>query len=56
MNEQPEYKSKGILAKAGYEIDPQELFQDAIIFAPWNAGVTGKVHGARRDVKACARP
>jgi len=32
---QPEYADKGVLAKPGYAIDPQEFFEDGEIFAGW---------------------
>ena len=38
LDEQPEYRDLGILAKPNETIDPQELFEDPIIFAPWKCG------------------
>jgi hypothetical protein len=38
MNEQPEYKGKGVLQHTMSDIDPQELFQDTTIFTPWTEG------------------
>jgi len=35
LNQQPEFKGKGILAEPPYEIDPQDLFEDRTIFEPW---------------------
>ena len=35
LDEQPEYKDKGILSKLDATIDPQELFEDQTIFEPW---------------------
>lgn len=35
LNEQPEYKGKGVLSKPPFEIDPQMLFEDREIFEPW---------------------
>lgn len=34
---QPEYADKGVLAKPGHAIDPQELFEDQEIFAGWHS-------------------
>ena len=39
MDSQPEFKDKGILAKPDNTIDPQELFDDKIIFKQWKKGV-----------------
>jgi len=33
---QPEYVDRGILEKPNATIDPQELFEDEVIFAAWN--------------------
>jgi len=35
LNEQPEYKGKGTLLKKLSSIDPQQFFQDKVIFTPW---------------------
>ncbi|MFO7936054.1 MAG: hypothetical protein R6V06_00360 [Kiritimatiellia bacterium] len=35
LNSQPEYKNKGILRKPEFTIDPQELFEDDLIFCKW---------------------
>ncbi len=35
LDEQPLYKGRGILGKPADTIDPQELFEDSIIFQPW---------------------
>jgi hypothetical protein len=35
LDEIPQYKNKGILNKPNETIDPQELFEDAVIFKPW---------------------
>ncbi len=35
LDEQPEYMDKGILSRPNETIDPQELFEDASIFAAW---------------------
>ena len=40
MDLQPEYKDKGVLSMAECAIDPQDLFEDNVIFADWkNEGV-----------------
>ena len=36
LDEQPEYKGKGVLHNPTDTIDPQELFEDSVIFTPWN--------------------
>ncbi|HLF96763.1 MAG TPA: hypothetical protein VI457_06445 [Methylococcaceae bacterium] len=36
LNEQPEYRDKGVLHSPTDTIDPQELFEDSVIFTPWN--------------------
>ena len=36
LDEQPEYKDRGILNKEAATITPQELFEDATIFSPWS--------------------
>jgi len=36
LNEQPEYANKGILLRPSSTIDPQELFEDSLIFEPWH--------------------
>jgi hypothetical protein len=38
MDVQPEYHRKGVLADGDFTIDPQELFEDEIIFTPWHQG------------------
>jgi len=35
LDEQPEYKNKGILKRPNATISPQELFEDSEIFEPW---------------------
>lgn len=35
LDEQPEYKDKGILKRRNARISPQELFEDREIFEPW---------------------
>ena len=35
LDAQPEYHDKGVLAAPDATINPQELFEDDIIFAPW---------------------
>ena len=35
LDEQREYRGKGVLAKPEDTIDPQELFEDEVIFEPW---------------------
>jgi len=35
LNEKPEYHNKGILTHPDETIDPQELFEDPVIFEPW---------------------
>jgi hypothetical protein len=37
LDAQPEYADKGVLAKPHYAIDPQELFEDADLFAAWKS-------------------
>lgn len=39
LDEQPEYKNKGILSKPNETIDPQELFEDPVIFKAWKTPV-----------------
>lgn len=36
LDSQPEYRDKGILALPDETIDPQELFEDRVIFTPWH--------------------
>lgn len=36
LNEQSEYKGKGVLHNPTDTIDPQELFEDSVIFTPWD--------------------
>lgn len=36
LDEQPEYKNKGCLSNPNETIDPQELFEDDVIFTPWH--------------------
>lgn len=36
LDEQPEYKGKGVLDNPTDTIDPQELFEDSVIFTPWS--------------------
>jgi hypothetical protein len=38
LDEQPEYKDKGILKRPNATISPQELFEDSVIFEPWKDG------------------
>jgi hypothetical protein len=38
LDEQPEYKDKGILQRPNATISPQELFEDSVIFEPWKDG------------------
>ncbi|HWY52037.1 MAG TPA: hypothetical protein VNW72_11200 [Chthoniobacterales bacterium] len=38
LEQQPEYKDKGILARPVDTIDPQALFEDQVIFTPWHTG------------------
>jgi hypothetical protein len=42
LDEQPEYKNKGILSKPNETIDPQELFEDQAIFKRWKHPVQQK--------------
>lgn len=43
LDQQVEFRGKGILAESAYEIDPQSLFEDREIFEPWAQQVkTGK--------------
>ena len=42
MQDQPEFKGKGVLAKKACEIDPQMLFNDREIFCPWTTALCGK--------------
>jgi hypothetical protein len=39
LDEQPEYRDKGILHDPKETIDPQELFEDTVIFEPWKRGI-----------------
>jgi hypothetical protein len=36
LDQQPDYKDKGILARPDETINPQELFEDATIFEHWH--------------------
>jgi hypothetical protein len=36
MEEQPQYTNQGVLANHVDAIDPQDLFEDNVIFEPWN--------------------
>jgi hypothetical protein len=36
LDSQPEYEDKGILQKPDFTIDPQELFEDDVIFCKWH--------------------
>jgi hypothetical protein len=38
MDVQPEYHGKGVLANGDFTIDPQNLFEDEVIFTPWHQG------------------
>lgn len=38
LDEQPELRDRGILAKPVNTIDPQELFEDSAVFEPWKCG------------------
>lgn len=44
LDEQPEYKDKGILKYPNGTISPQELFEDEIIFEPWSKTEYSKGH------------
>ena len=35
LNNRPQYKGQGVLVNDLYSLDPQEVFQDRIIFVPW---------------------
>jgi hypothetical protein len=35
LDEQPEYRDKGVLAFPNSAINPQNLFEDNVIFEPW---------------------
>jgi hypothetical protein len=48
---QPEYADRGILAKPHYAINPQELFEDAELFAAWNNEKPG---GSKKSGKSTA--
>ncbi len=39
LDEQPEYKDQGILKDPNDTISPQELFEDEVIFKPWDKKV-----------------
>ncbi|KPJ91175.1 MAG: hypothetical protein AMJ53_12195 [Gammaproteobacteria bacterium SG8_11] len=39
LDEQLEYKNKGILSKPNETIDPQELFEDQVIFKAWKSAL-----------------
>lgn len=43
LDEQPEYKNKGILSKPNETIDPQELFEDQTIFKAWKTPAQQKI-------------
>jgi hypothetical protein len=36
LDEQPQYKDRGILLSSNATISPQELFEDEVIFTPWH--------------------
>lgn len=36
LDRQPDYKDRGILARPNETINPQELFEDSVIFEPWH--------------------
>ena len=36
LEQQPEYAGKGVLARPVDTIDPQQLFEDQVIFTPWH--------------------
>jgi hypothetical protein len=38
MNEQFEYNGRGVLKNTMSDVDPQELFQDTVVFTPWTEG------------------
>lgn len=40
LDEQIEYKDKGILKQPNATISPQELFEDSVIFDPWRDGLS----------------
>ena len=35
LDEQPEFRDKGVLSEGNETINPQELFEDEVIFKPW---------------------
>ena len=39
LDEQEEYRDKGVLARPNYCVKPQALFEDQEIFEPWKEGV-----------------
>jgi hypothetical protein len=52
---QPEYHGKGVLADGDFTIDPQELFEDEVIFTPWHQGAPpGILVGSFRESSAAA--
>jgi hypothetical protein len=46
LDEQPEYHDQGILGRPNSTISPQELFEDSVIFEPWNEGKVTECSGA----------
>jgi hypothetical protein len=42
LDEQPEYRDRGILKHPNATISPQELFEDQVIFELWRNQLTGK--------------
>jgi hypothetical protein len=53
---QPEYADRGILAKPNYAINPQELFEDAELFAAWKNEKPGSKKSAKPALAAKAHP
>jgi hypothetical protein len=43
LDEQPEYKDRGILKQPNATISPQELFEDSVIFEPWKNDIAKDV-------------
>lgn len=39
LDEQPQYRDRGILKRPNATISPQELFEDSVIFEPWQDGI-----------------
>lgn len=44
LDQQPMYKGKGILSIPSHTIDPQELFEDTILFEPWTNIASSSAH------------